>query len=127
MTGEEILNGMLTTDLALHNVLRRLVNTEQIPKMYSRPLSAILKRYLQDAADAKDYSRNIDRRLENIMQRGEEVQDVIKSMIDAHHLSDEQLEMFKGPLVDRGKYAVAYSERKRNGVVIFDGAGRQVN
>lgn len=127
MNGEEILSGLLETDLQLHNVLRKLVNTEQIPQVYTRPLSKILKRYLQDAANAKDYSQNIDRRLVNLIQRGNEICDVIKSMIEAHHLNDDQLEMFKAPLVDRGKYAVAYSERRKNGVVLFDGAGRQVN
>lgn len=127
MTGEQILAGILETDFALHNVLRMLVNTEQVPSAYSVPLSKIFKKYLVNAEEAKDHSKSVDKRLGNLMQRGSEVCDVILEMVKNEHLSEEQAGEINRVAMRRAKFAMAYEERRREGVIIFDGGGKRAN
>jgi len=125
MTGEEILKGVIEADRVLHFTLRGMLT--ELPSVYEKHLRRIYRRYLANHQEALDHHRPIDDRLENIMQRGNEVCDVIVEMVKNHHLNDDQLERLKGPLTDRGKWAVAFSERKRRDVVIFDALSRRAN
>jgi hypothetical protein len=122
MTGEEILTGVMEADRVLLYTIRQML--PELPTVYEKHLRRIFRRYSVNYDEAKDHHRPIDSRLENVMQRGNEVCDVIVEMVKNHHLSDEQLERLKDPITERGKWAVAYSQRRKDNVVIFDATGK---